>query len=39
MAEIENLVARSAMNFRPQREVLQAIPSKVPEEALQIYFW
>ena len=39
VAEIENLVARSAMNFRPQREVLQAIPSKVPEEALQIYFW
>ena len=39
VAEVENLVARSAMNFRPQRELLQAIPRKVPEEALQIYFW
>jgi hypothetical protein len=39
VGEIENLVTRSAMNFRPQRDVLQAIPPKVAEEALQIYFW
>ena len=39
VAEIENLIARSALNFRPQREVLQAIPKKPAEAALQIYFW
>lgn len=39
LAEIENLVTRSAMNFRPQREVLQAIPAKVREESMQLYFW
>jgi hypothetical protein len=39
VTEIENLVKRSAMNFRPQREVLQAIPPRVSEDALQIYFW
>jgi hypothetical protein len=39
VAEIENLVSRSAMNFPAQREVLEAIPPKAREEALQIYFW
>lgn len=39
MAEIDNLLARSALNFRGQKEVLAAIPPKVREEALQIYFW
>ncbi|HLX23362.1 MAG TPA: tryptophan halogenase family protein [Usitatibacter sp.] len=39
MAEIDNLLTRSMMNFRDQREVLENIPPKVKEESLQIYFW
>ena len=39
MAEIDNLLTRSLMNFRDQREVLESIPPKVKEESLQIYFW
>ncbi|HTS85817.1 MAG TPA: tryptophan halogenase family protein [Usitatibacter sp.] len=39
MAEIDNLLTRSLMNFRDQREVLENIPPKVKEESLQIYFW
>jgi hypothetical protein len=39
MAEIDNLMQRSAQNFRPQKEVLRAIPRKVEEKSLQIYFW
>ena len=39
MAEIDNLLQRSATNFRDQKEVLQAIPKKIDENALQIYFW
>ena len=34
-----NLLDRSAMNFRRQRDVLNDIPAKAKEEALQIYFW
>jgi hypothetical protein len=39
MTEIDNLLTRSLMNFRDQREVLEDIPPKVKEESLQIYFW
>lgn len=39
MAEIDNLLSRSLMNFREQREVLENIPPKAKEDALQIYFW
>jgi hypothetical protein len=39
MDEIDNLLTRSACNFRAQSEVLAKIPPKVPEKALQIYFW
>jgi len=39
MAEIDNLLTRSAMNFRDQREVLAGIPPRSKEESLQIYFW
>ena len=39
MAEIDNLLQRSALNFRKHREVLAEIPQKSKEEALQIYFW
>ena len=39
MAEIDNLLARSALNFRKQKDVLADIPKKPREEALQIYFW
>jgi hypothetical protein len=39
MDEIDNLLDRSAQNFRPQREMLANIPPKSRERALQIYFW
>jgi hypothetical protein len=39
MEEIDNLLARSALNFRKQKDVLADIPKKPREEALQIYFW
>jgi hypothetical protein len=39
MEEIDNLLQRSALNFRSQRDVLTNIPKKVEERALQIYFW
>jgi hypothetical protein len=39
MEEIDNLLARSAQNFEPQRALLANIPRKVNERALQIYFW
>ncbi len=39
MTEIDNLLTRSLMNFRGQRQVLGSIPKKVKEESLQIYFW
>jgi len=39
MAEIDNLLQRSALNFRKHREVLAQIPQNSKEEALQIYFW
>jgi tryptophan 6-halogenase len=39
MAEIDNLLTRSAVNFRAQKELLEAIPPRREEESLQIYFW
>jgi hypothetical protein len=39
LTEIDNLLARSALNFRKQRDVLAEIPEKRREDALQIYFW
>jgi len=39
MTEIDNLLARSALNFRKQKDVLAQIPPKRREDALQIYFW
>ena len=39
VAEIDNLLQRSAANFRDQKEVLRDIPKRVEENALQIYFW
>ncbi|MDQ2780870.1 MAG: tryptophan 7-halogenase [Pseudomonadota bacterium] len=39
MAEVGNLLQRSALNFRPHREVLAAIPPQRQEASLQLYFW
>jgi hypothetical protein len=39
MEEIDNVLHRSALNFRSQRDVMMNIPKKVEERALQIYFW
>jgi 2-polyprenyl-6-methoxyphenol hydroxylase-like FAD-dependent oxidoreductase len=39
MPEIDNLIERSALNFRDQRELLAAIPPKRKERSLQVYFW
>ncbi len=39
MAEIDNLLTRSAANFRDQKDLLRDIPKKIEENALQIYFW
>jgi tryptophan 6-halogenase len=39
MSEIDDLLARSALNFRKQKDVLAEIPPRRSEDALQIYFW
>jgi hypothetical protein len=39
MAEIDNLIERSCMNFRDQRELLRAIPPRPREPSLQAYHW
>jgi 2-polyprenyl-6-methoxyphenol hydroxylase-like FAD-dependent oxidoreductase len=39
MAEIQNLLSRSAANFRDHRTVLEDIPPRRKDESLQIYFW
>ncbi len=39
MPEIDNLLDRSAANFRDHREVLGNIPARRRADALQIYFW
>lgn len=37
--EIDNLLQRSALNFRPHRELLADIPPRRQDKALQVYFW
>src|SRR5207244_3744570 len=39
MAEVDDLIGRSALNFRSQTEVLREIPRKRPDRSLQVYFW
>jgi hypothetical protein len=39
MAGIDNLVERSALNFRDHREVLAAIPPRPSIKPPQLYFW
>lgn len=36
---IDSLLARSALNFRKQKDLLRQIPPKRREEALQTHFW
>jgi F0F1-type ATP synthase membrane subunit c/vacuolar-type H+-ATPase subunit K len=38
-ATIDNLIARSALNFRDHRELLGDIPPKPRERTLQLYQW
>jgi 2-polyprenyl-6-methoxyphenol hydroxylase-like FAD-dependent oxidoreductase len=39
MAEIDNLLERSAANYRDHREVLDKIPLRRKGQSLQVYFW
>jgi hypothetical protein len=39
VSEIENLLDRSAMNYRDHREVLLNIPPNRKNDSLQVYFW
>jgi hypothetical protein len=39
MAEIDDLLTRSTLNFRDHRAVLANIPPRRKGESLQIYFW
>ena len=39
MAEIDNLIERSAANYRDHREVLAHIPPRRKDDSLQVYFW
>lgn len=39
VAQVENLIARSAANFPRQRDLLKAIPPRSREDSLQVYFW
>jgi glycine/D-amino acid oxidase-like deaminating enzyme len=39
MAEVDSLIARSAMNFPDHRAFLRAIPPKPRPSSLQVYFW
>jgi tryptophan 6-halogenase len=39
IAEIDNLLERSAANYRDHREVLDDIPPRRKSESLQVYFW
>ncbi len=39
LAEIDNLFERSAVNYRPHREVLRAIPPRNADETLHVYLW
>ena len=39
LAEIDDLLDRSAANYRDHREVLKNIPPRRNRESLQVYFW
>jgi hypothetical protein len=39
IAEIDNLLERSAANYRDHREVLGCIPPRRNGQTLQVYFW
>src|ERR1700675_784479 len=39
VAEIDNLLERSAANYRDHREVLSNIPPRRKGQTLQVYFW
>ena len=39
MAEVDDLIARSAANFKEQRELLRAIPPRSRTPSLQSYHW
>jgi tryptophan 6-halogenase len=39
IAEIDNLLERSAANYRDHREVLNNIPPQRRNKSLQVYFW
>jgi hypothetical protein len=39
MAEVDDLIARSAANFKEQRELLRAIPPRNRTPSLQSYHW
>ena len=39
VAEIDNLLERSAANYRDHREVLSNIPPRRKGQSLQVYFW
>lgn len=39
LAEIDNLIQRSAMNYPDHRELLKSIPSRLTEPTLQAYLW
>jgi hypothetical protein len=39
IAEIDNLLERSAANYKDHREVLNNIPPRRHGQSLQVYFW
>ena len=39
MTDIDNLLDRSAQNYRDHREVLASIPPRRTSDSLQVYFW
>ena len=39
LTAIDNLLERSALNYRDHREVLENIPPRRTSDSLQIYFW
>jgi hypothetical protein len=39
LTAIDNLLERSALNYRSHREVLGNIPPRRSSDSLQIYFW
>jgi hypothetical protein len=39
LTDIDNLLDRSALNYRDHREVLENIPPRRTNDSLQVYFW